>query len=128
MSLAPREQRALARIEHALRVSDPRLAARLATFTALTSGGTVPRWKWLSPWRLRLRRLIPLALPAAAVTLGLVLGYLIQPSGSSRIACGIDAGRLNICQVADGSSRHPARAPGRSGAAARPPVVPGSGR
>jgi Protein of unknown function (DUF3040) len=127
MSLAPREQRALARIEHALRISDPRLAARLATFTALTSRGRVPRWKWLSPWRLRLRRLVPLALPAAAVTLGLVLGHFIQPSGRYRMICGVVTGHMNICQVTS-PSRHPAPAPGRSGSATRPAIVAGSQR
>ncbi len=123
MSLAPREQRALARIEHALRISDPRLVARLATFTALTSRGTVPRWKWLSPWRLRLQRLIPLALPAAAVALGLLLGYAIQPSGSYRMVCGVSAGHPNICQLARSSSHGPNHPAGRSRAGTHPAVV-----
>lgn len=123
MSLAPREQRSLARIEHALRISDPRLAARLATFTALTSRGTVPRWKWLSPWRLRLRRLIPLALSPAAVALGLSLGYAIQPSGSYRMVCGVAAGRPGICQLARGSSHGANHGSGRGRAGTHPAVA-----
>ncbi len=123
MSLAPREQRALAAIEHALRVSDPRLAARLATFTALTSRGTVPRWKWLSPWRLRLRRLIPLTIPLAGVVLGVLLGGVIRPSGSYRMVCGAASGHPVICQVTRGSPHRPDHASGHSRAGTRPAVV-----
>jgi hypothetical protein len=42
MSLAPSERRPLAGIQDALRTSDPRLAATMATFTALTARRTGP--------------------------------------------------------------------------------------
>jgi hypothetical protein len=58
MSLAPGERRALAKIEESLSRTDRKLAAKLATFNVLASRRRL-RWRWLSPWRLRLRRIIP---------------------------------------------------------------------
>ncbi len=72
MSLAPGEQRALARIGHSLGCSDPRLAAMMATFAVLaTRRRVIRRWTCLSPWRLRIRRiaLAVLALAAAALVI-----------------------------------------------------------
>jgi hypothetical protein len=86
MSLKPSEQKALAAIEQALRSTDRRLAARLATFTMLTAGGRVPRWKCLSPWRLRFRRHLYLLLTVAAVctvVLAVVLAGLFSPARSA---------------------------------------------
>jgi hypothetical protein len=72
MSLAPSEQRALARIGQSLGRSDPRLAAMMATFAVLaTRRRVIRRWTCLSPWRLRIRRtvLAVLALAAAALVI-----------------------------------------------------------
>jgi hypothetical protein len=120
MGLAPREQRLLAGIEQSLRRSDPRLAARLATFTELTSGSAVPRWECLSPWWLRLRRLALLTAGAAAAVLfvaALVFGQVRYASGASKVTCSVAAGRLSICQPAGRPPGHPGRGP----AAARTP-------
>lgn len=73
MSLAPRDRQALARIEDSLRSTDPRLAAMLTTFTVITSHRKIPRWRCLSPWRLRIRRFVPLTLAVALIAGGLVL-------------------------------------------------------
>jgi hypothetical protein len=86
MSLRPSEQKALTAIEHALRSTDKRLAATMATFTMLTAGGRVPRWKCLSPWRIRLQRHLQLLLAAAAVctvVLAVVLAGLLSPAHST---------------------------------------------
>jgi hypothetical protein len=70
MSLAPSERRALARIEHTLRNNDPKLAALMAIFTVLTSRRyRIPHWTWLSPWRPRLRYIIPAAIAVAVIFL-----------------------------------------------------------
>ncbi|HEX3749617.1 MAG TPA: hypothetical protein VHW06_03565 [Streptosporangiaceae bacterium] len=54
MSLAPREERELARIEGALRRSDPRLAAKLSTFNRLNQSEEMPRREFLlRPTRMR---------------------------------------------------------------------------
>jgi hypothetical protein len=50
MSLAPSERKALTAIEASLRTTDPKLAARMETFTALASRSKTPHWKCLSPW------------------------------------------------------------------------------
>jgi hypothetical protein len=54
MSLAPGERRGLATIEGSLRSTDH----KLATCNVLASHGRTPWWKWPSPWRLRLRRIM----------------------------------------------------------------------
>lgn len=54
MSLAPSEQRALAKIEDRLRTSDPRLAVMLATFTVLAAHRPAPHRPRRSRGRLRL--------------------------------------------------------------------------
>src|SRR5487761_1389981 len=78
MSLAPKEQRALAGIEDSLSRSDPRLATMLATFTVPSSRGRIPRWKALPPGRSRIRRFIPVTLATALTGLA-VLGGLPCP-------------------------------------------------
>jgi len=131
MGLAPHEQRVLAGIEQSLRRSDPRLAARLATFTAMTAGSAVPRWERLSPRRLRLgvRRLAVLTAGTAAAALfvaALVLGQITHTTGARQVTCGAAGGRLSICEPAGGPSGHPARyadparAPADQAAAAQP--------
>jgi hypothetical protein len=54
MSLAAREERALARIEGALRRSDPKLAAMLSTFNRLNQSEEMPRREFL-PGSTRMR-------------------------------------------------------------------------
>jgi Protein of unknown function (DUF3040) len=111
MGLARHERRMLAGIEQSLRGSDPRLAARLATFTSLSSGTAIPRWECLSPWWLRLRRLALLmagTATAALFVVALVLGQITHSSGARRAVCGVAAGRLSICRPAGGPSPYPA--------------------
>jgi hypothetical protein len=120
MGLARRERRMLAGIEQSLRGSDPRLAARLATFTSLTSGSAIPRWESLSPWWLRLRRLALLTAGTTAAALfvaALVLGQVRYASGAGRVVCGVAAGRPSMCRPARGPSPHPARRAGPARAA-----------
>jgi hypothetical protein len=69
MSLAPSERQVLAEIEQSLSTVDPRLAARMATFARLAQDDTIARWKSLSPWRLRLRRIVMVAIALAIVGL-----------------------------------------------------------
>jgi hypothetical protein len=112
MSLAPSERRALARIEESLRTTDRKLAGKLATFNALASRHGRLRWKWLSPWRLRLRRIIPMIVALAAMGI-IVLAATVfshssppgQPLGASHARCGTAAGRLT-CQPAAVRSGH----------------------
>jgi Protein of unknown function (DUF3040) len=120
MGLARHERQVLAGIEQSLRGSDPRLAARLATFTSLTSGTAIPRWECLSPWWLRLRRLTLLTAGTAAALFvaALVLGQVTHSSGAGRVVCGVAAGRLSVCRPAGGPSPHPARAAGPARTAA----------
>lgn len=75
MSLAPSEQRALARIEESLRTSDPRLAAMMAAFSHLADRRRIVRSAWLSPRQLRLRRLIVMATALGAI--GLIVAIVI---------------------------------------------------
>lgn len=84
MSLAPSEQQALARIEQALRLSDPWLEARMATFAVLTSRRRIRRWTCVSPWRLRLKRIagVTMAVVAAGL-LALSLAFYSHPGHSS---------------------------------------------
>ena len=73
MSLAPNERRALAGIENALRSSDPRLAAMLATFTVPITLRVIVRLTRLL--RRRSRRLLCAAVALAAVC-AVVLSWL----------------------------------------------------
>jgi hypothetical protein len=108
MSLAPSERRALARIEDSLRSTDHKLAAKVATFNVLASRGRVPRWKWLSPWRLRLKRIIPITVAVAALGVLILTAIVFSHSGQSRDAScgvyGVTGGRVN-CTPAGGPSR-----------------------
>jgi hypothetical protein len=100
MSLAPSERKALAVIEASLRTTDPRLAARMATFTALVSRGRIPRWKCLSPWRLRIRRFRVAGLVTAMLILTVVCGLLGlrgHASTTSPSRCGIAVEKLAGC-------------------------------
>jgi hypothetical protein len=55
MSLPPRQERVLGRIEHSLHASDPRLRSMFATFTKLAEGQQMPRPEQLESrsWPLR---------------------------------------------------------------------------
>lgn len=79
MSLAPSEKQALAEIEQSLSAAAPKLAARMATFAALAPGDTIARWKSLSPWRLRLRRIVMAAIALAIA--GLFIFAMIRSGG-----------------------------------------------
>jgi hypothetical protein len=83
MSLAPGEQRALARIEDSLRTSDPQLAMMLATFSVLVTRRTRRcRCRACSPpWRLRLRGLVMTLLAAAVIGLLVLIATVRSPSG-----------------------------------------------
>jgi hypothetical protein len=104
MSLAPSEREALARIEDALRSSDPALAAKFATFTALTRGGKVPRWKCLSPWRLWIRHLFPIGVILGGFGLLVLLIALFSQAanqhGTSHVSCGATLYRAAACDHA----------------------------
>jgi Protein of unknown function (DUF3040) len=104
MSLAPREQRLLVKIEHSLRSSDPRLAHMLATFTLPAFRGGIQHL-----FRLRVKDFVPPALAIMAIGLIIVGGLLL--GRPSRADCGlpgartIAAGRLSTCQAAGGTAR-----------------------
>ena len=101
MSLAPSERQALATIENSLRRTDPRLAAVMTVFTILATRRKIPRWKCLSPWRLRIRRLIPVAIAMAVGGLvvlgGVFLSHTSQMPGPPRSVCGIAIEQTNKC-------------------------------
>jgi hypothetical protein len=104
MSLAPREQRLLVKIEHALRSSDPRLAHMLATFTLPAFRGGIQLL-----FRLRVKDFAPPAL--AIMAIGLIVAGGLLLGRPSRADCGlpgarpIAAGRLSTCQPATGAAR-----------------------
>ncbi len=104
MSLAPGERQALARIEEKLRDSDPALAARIATFTELTRFGQVPRWKCLSPWRLRISRHLPIGIVLAGLGLLILIVALFAHSGGrhvpSQASCGVAIAQTAGCHSA----------------------------
>jgi hypothetical protein len=116
MSLAPSEREALARIESSLRSSDPRLAARMATFTVLASRRRIPHWKCLSPWRLQIKRIIVVIIATAAAALvvlgGVFLSHLSQVPGPPRNLCGIAIDQTNSCQSAGRAPTQPNRPAG----------------
>lgn len=108
MSLAPRERKALASIETSLQAADPKLAARMATFTELVSRGRSPRWKCLSPWRLRIRRFRVVGLLAAVLILVIacvVLG-LRGAASTSPSSCGITIEQIAGCHDQPASAQH----------------------
>jgi len=97
MSLVPREQRVLAKIEHSLRISDPRLAHMLATFTLPAFRGGIQHL-----FRLRVKDFVPPALAMVAIGLIIAGGLLLsRPSRSTCASPGarpVAAGRLSTCQ------------------------------
>ena len=115
MGLGPNEQRLLGQIERALHGSDPKLAAKLATFNRLTLHEAMPLRERLlrppsrvaRPSRLPVVRFAPVAMAAFVVFMIAHLGYRAEPHradpGSSAAACGI--AWVEGCQ---GASPHPA--------------------
>ncbi len=114
MSLAPEEQRELARIENRLRFSDPKLALRLEAFARKPSRGRGPAGERLSPWRPgagRLRLLLLVAVVAAVCMLGKTIISSIDHPAPVRI-CGRAATWLARCQspaTISGQPREPHR-------------------
>jgi hypothetical protein len=106
MSLAPREQWALARIEHSLARSDPRLATMLATFTLPFAGRVMVR-----AWRLvRFRRVALVVMTLAVVGLLIAAWAAFVPVHAG--SCPTSPGRfttplsVNTCQ-SGGIHAHP---------------------
>jgi hypothetical protein len=131
MSLAPREQRLLARIEHSLHSTDPRLARMLATFTLPAFRGGLPHL-----FRSRGREFIPPALALVMIGVIICCGLLLGPSGS--VPCtyrAIVVGAVSTCRAGASTARrhghqtgsHPAtsRLIGGRGAVRPPASVPG---
>jgi hypothetical protein len=104
MSLAPREQRVLARIEHSLHVSDPRLAHMLATFRLPAFRGGIQHLV-----RLRIKDFAPPVL--ALVAIGVIIVSALLLSHGGRASCTlrgerpVAAGRLSVCQTTSGEGR-----------------------
>jgi hypothetical protein len=116
MGLGPNEQRLLGQIERALHGSDPKLAAKLATFNRLTLHEAMPLRERLlrPPSRVarpsrpsRVVRFAPVAMAAFVVFMIVisvtVLSRIGPTRGSSAAACGI--AWVEGCQ---GASPHPA--------------------
>ena len=104
MRLSPREQRVLAKIEHSLRLSDPRLAQMLVTFTLPAFRGGIQHL-----FRLRIKDFAPPALAIMAISMiiagSLLLSHTGRTSCALRSARPVAAGRLTVCQPANGTSR-----------------------
>jgi hypothetical protein len=107
MGLGPGEQRLLGQIERALRGSDPKLAAKLATFNRLTFHEAMPLRERLLHPPSRVIRFAPLAMAAFVMFMLLisvtVLSRIGPAKASSTAACGI--AWVQGCQAA-GASRH----------------------
>src|SRR5579875_3763785 len=101
MSLAPSEQRALTEIENSLKRSDPTLAELLADFNRIASPEELPRWERLSPWRSRLKDILPVAVATFLLSLLVlcfaVLGNVSRPSRAA--SCGFTQ-QVTACQQA----------------------------
>jgi hypothetical protein len=96
MSLRPREQRVLAKIEHSLRISDPRLAHMLSTFTLPAFRGGIQHL-----FRLRVKDFAPPVLAIVAIGLIIAGGLLLSRPGRACVSPGaraVAAGRLSTCQ------------------------------
>ena len=108
MSLAPSERQALATIEDSLRRTDPRLAAKLATFNVLVTRRRFRRWKSLSPWRLHVRPVIKMAVALAALGLLILIVTVFShpgPRRGSRGGCSATVVHVT-CSPAGGRSSH----------------------
>ena len=113
MGLGPNEQRLLGQIERALHGSDPKLAAKLATFNRLTFHEAMPlRERLLLHPPSRVVRFAPMAMAAFVMFMLLisvtVLSRIGPSKGSGTAACGI--AWVQGCQAAGASPHavHPA--------------------
>lgn len=109
MSLAPGERLALARIEDALRYSDPRLAAMLATLTLPRSLRLRIRGERLA--RSRVSRVVAVTIALAAMCVS-VLGWLL-PAPRGQPVCP-PSRQPRACQPAAGTGPQPAGAGSQS--------------
>jgi hypothetical protein len=102
MSLAPNEHRVLTQIEDSLRRSDPKLAAMLTSFNRTASGEKIPATERLSPWRARLRRILPVVAACLVIALlaasFVMLGRVGHPAGQSAGACAAAPARVTACR------------------------------
>jgi|SRR5271165_4839404 len=109
MGLGPNEQHLLGQIERALRGSDPKLAAKLATFNRLTFNEAMPLRERLLHPPSRLVRFAPVAMAAFVMFMILISVTVLSRIGpakvSSAAACGI--AWVQGCQ-AGGVPPHPA--------------------
>jgi hypothetical protein len=109
MGLGPNEQRRLSQIERALRGSDPKLAAKLATFNRLTFHEAMPLRERLPHPPSRVVRFAPMAMAAFVMFTILisatVLSRIGPATGNPAAACGI--AWVQGCQ-AGGASPHAA--------------------
>jgi hypothetical protein len=113
MTLAPGERLALARIEDALRYSDPRLATMLTTFTLPLTLRLRMRGERLA--RSRVNRVVAVSLGLAAMCVSLLGWLLPAPRGQPVCAPG---GPTGTCQPAAGSASRPGH--GLAGSTGRP--------
>lgn len=125
MSLAPREQRLLTRIEHSLRSTDPRLARMLVTFRLPAFRGGLAHL-----CRSRGRDFVPPAIALVAISLIICCGLLLGHGGQMPCAYrGITASSVKTCRPAGSPAKRPSHATGShlttNGLAAS---RPGSGR
>ena len=107
MGLGPSEQRLLGQIERALHGSDPKLAAKLATFNRLTFHDAMPLRERLLHPPSRVVRFAPMAMAAFVMFMLLISVTVLSRVGPSKAsgtaACGI--AWMQGCQ-AGGASRH----------------------
>jgi hypothetical protein len=128
MSLTPAERRALARIEDSLRVSDPRLAATLATFALPGSGPKIAALVRMPRRITRARHFIVAALALAAMCV-LFVGAVLQGGGGDPLcipgARVITGGQALNCPPAAGPPARRSR-PARNGGTGRLPASHGA--
>jgi hypothetical protein len=111
MSLAPREQRLLVRIEHSLRSTDPRLARMLATFRLPAFRGGLAHL-----CRSRGRDFLPPALALVAISLIICCGLLLGPARP--VPCsyrGIAASSVKTCRATSSPAKQPSHHTGHPG-------------
>jgi hypothetical protein len=108
MSLAPREQQALARIEDSFRSTDPSLATMLADFTVATSRRSTLRLAH-RPSRRRISHLIQVTAAVALIALSVVLFSTLSHTphvpATRTATCGTTVIRAAGCPSGTGASR-----------------------
>jgi hypothetical protein len=91
MGLGPGEQRLLGQIERALRGSDPKLAAKLATFNRLTFHEAMPLRERLLQPASRVIRFAPLAMVTFVIFMLLISVTVLSRIGPAKAAAGTAA-------------------------------------